>query len=116
MNFGYYFNLVWAFALIGLLLVGFTYIARTLSRGRLVAGASRRLVTVIESTMLAQNVTVHVIKVGEKFYLVGGGASGVSKIEDVPSETVLPYLEEQKNALSGQRAAVLRLMNRFQKR
>ncbi|GAC1404471.1 MAG: hypothetical protein NVSMB64_07760 [Candidatus Velthaea sp.] len=109
-------KVVWAFALIALLLVGLTYVVRTLSRGRLVVGAQRRLVSVIESTLLAQNVTVHVIKVGDKYYLVGGGASGVTKIEDVPADIVVPFIEEQKKSLAGQRDAVMRLLSRFQKR
>ena len=34
-----------------------------LNRSRIVAASGRRLVTVVESTALAQNMTVHVVKV-----------------------------------------------------
>jgi flagellar biogenesis protein FliO len=109
-------KVVWAFAVIALLLVGLTYGVRLLARGRLVVAANRRLVSVVESTFLAQNVTVHVIKVGEKYFLVGGGSAGVTKIDEVPAEFVTPWLEDQKRSFTGQRDAVVRLMNRIQKR
>lgn len=116
MDIGFLFKVIWAFALVALLLVALTYGVRTLSRGRLLAASGRRLVTVVESTFLAQNVTVHVVKVGERFYLVGGGAAGVTKIDEIPAELVTPWLEDQKRQLGEQREAVMRLMGRFQKR
>lgn len=109
-------HVIQAFALIGLLLVGLTYGVRLLARGRLVVASNRRLVTVVESTFLAQNVTVHVIKVGEKYFLVGGGSAGVTKIDEVPAEMAGPWIEDQKRVLDGQRDAVMRLIARFQKR
>jgi flagellar biogenesis protein FliO len=86
-----------------------------LNRSRIVAASGRRLVTVVESTFLAQNVTVHVVKVGDRYYLVGGGSAGVTHIADVPSDAVDPYLETQRKALGEQRDAMLRLLQRFRK-
>ena len=106
---------VWALALVALLLLGLTFGARWLNRGRLVAATRTRLVTVIESTYLAQHVTVHVVKVGDRYYLVGGGSAGVTHIADVPPEAVEPYLETQRKALGEQRDAMLRLMQRFRR-
>jgi flagellar biogenesis protein FliO len=106
---------VWALALVALLLLGLTYGVRLLNRGRLVAASGRRLVTVVESTFLAQHVTVHVLKVGNRYYLVGGGSAGVTHIADVPPEDVEPYLETQRKALGEQRDALLRLMQRFRR-
>ncbi len=109
------FRAVWAFAVVGLLLLGLTYVVRSLNRGRLVAATGRRLVTVVESTVLAQNVSVHVIKVGDRYYLVGGGSAGVTHIADVPADVVDPYIETQRKALGEQRDAVLRLLQRFRR-
>jgi flagellar biogenesis protein FliO len=106
---------VWAFAIIALLLLGLTYGARALNRGRIVAAAGKRLVTVVESTPLSQNSTVHVVKVGDRYYLIGGGSAGVTHIADVPSDVVDPYIETQRKALGEQRDAVLRLLQRFRK-
>jgi flagellar biogenesis protein FliO len=106
---------VWAFAVIALLLAGLTYGVRALNRGRIVSATGKRLVTVVESTFLAQNTTVHVVKVGDRYYLIGGGSAGVTHIADVPSDAVDPYIETQRKALGEQRDAVLRLLQRFRK-
>jgi len=95
MDIAFVFKIVWAFALVALLLFALTYVVRLLSRGRLVLSASRKLVTVVESTPVAQNVTLHVVKVGERFYLIGGGSAGLTKIDDVPGETAQAWLDEQ---------------------
>ncbi len=116
MDIAFLFRVVWAFALVAILLFAMTYVVRALARGRLVVAANRKLVTVVESTFLAQNVTVHVVKVGDRFYLVGGGSAGVTKIDDVPAEIAQVWLDEQKLNLSGQRDAVMRLMNTFKAR
>jgi flagellar biogenesis protein FliO len=113
MDIAFIFKVVWAFALVGLLLLVLTYAVRMLSRGRLIVAANRKLVTVVESTFVAQNVTLHVIKVGERYYLVGGGSAGITKIDEVPAELAQGWMDEQKRSLSGQRDALMKLMNRF---
>jgi flagellar biogenesis protein FliO len=115
-SFGFILRAISALALVALLLVALIYVVRTLSRGRLVVASSRRLVSVVESTFLAQHVTVHVIKVADRYFLVGGGSAGVSKIEEIPAESVTPWLDEQKRVLAGQRDAVMNVLGRFQKR
>ena len=75
----------------------------------------RRLVTTVESTALAQNVAVHVVKVAERYYLVGGGSAGVSLLAELAREDVEPYLEAQRRALDGQRAALGRVFARFRR-
>jgi flagellar biogenesis protein FliO len=93
-----------------------TYIVRALSRGRLVVAANRKLVTVVESTFLAQNVTLHVVKVGERFYLLGGGSAGLTNIDEVPAELAQVWLDDQKRSLTDGRDAVMRLMKSFKAR
>ncbi len=95
--------------------MGLTYAVRALNRGRLVSASGKRLVTVVESTALSQSTTVHVVKVGDRYYLIGGGSAGVTHIADVPSDVVDPYIETQRKALGEQRDAVLRLLQRFRK-
>jgi flagellar biogenesis protein FliO len=97
------------------LLVGMTYLARAVQRGRIVVGAGRRLVTTIESSALAQNVTVHVVRVADKYYLVGGGTAGVSMLAELAAEDVEPYIESQRLALAQQRETLLRPFARFKK-
>ncbi len=113
MDIAFIFKIVWAFALVAALLVALTYVVRLLSRGRLVVAANRKLVTVVDSTLVAQNVSLHVVKVGERYYLIGGGAAGLTKIDDVPPEIAGPWLDEQKRMLGGGRDAVVNLISRF---
>ena len=41
-------RVVWAFALIALVLYGLTYLVKILGRGRLIVSSERRLVSVVE--------------------------------------------------------------------
>jgi flagellar biogenesis protein FliO len=115
MNIAFVLQIIWAFALVALLLVGMTYVARALQRGRLVTSVGRRLVSTIESTALAQNVTVHIVRVGAKYFLVGVGAAGVSLLAELPADEIEPYIESQRTALEAQRATLMRPFERFRK-
>ena len=112
---GFVLQAIWALAIVALLLVGMTYVVRTINRGRIVVSTGKRLVTVVESAVLNQHASVHVIKIADHYYLVGGGSAGVNHIADVPADVVEPYIESQRKALGEQRDAVLRLMQRFRK-
>jgi flagellar biogenesis protein FliO len=117
MNIAFAFQVIWAFALVALLLVGMMYVARALQRGRLVAASGmKRLVSTVESTILAQNVTVHVVRVGDRFFLVGGGSAGVSLLSELPASDVEPYIDQQRAALLAQRDSLMRPFARFIKK
>jgi flagellar biogenesis protein FliO len=115
MSVGLVFQVVWALTLVGLLLFTLAYAARALQRGRVVLSSGRRLVTTIESTALAQNVAVHVVKVADRYYLVGGGSAGVALLAELPREEVEPYIDAQRRALGDQRAALGRAFARFRR-
>lgn len=115
MSIWYVVNVVWAFALIALLLVGMTYVAKAVQRGRIVGGARSKLVTTVETTMLAQNVAVHVVKVADAYYLLGGGAGGMNLLAELPPESVEPYIEAQRSALLQQRATLLRTIAKIRR-
>ncbi len=93
---------LFALIVVGLMLFGLYTVVRALGRGRLVASADKRLVTVVESTFLAQNTTLHVVKVGNKFYLLGGGSGHVSTLAEVAAEEVEPWLNQQRTLFSQQ--------------
>ncbi len=115
MNIAFVLQVIWAFALVALLLVGFMYVGRTIQRGRIVASVGRRLVSTIESTALAQNVTVHIVRVADKYFLVGGGSAGVSLLAELPAEEIEPFIESHRLALLEQRATLMRPFARFKK-
>jgi flagellar biogenesis protein FliO len=98
------------------MLLAMYYVVRGLSRGRLVLSTQRKLLTVVESTQLAQHVTMHVVKIANRYYLVGGGQSGITLIDEVPADVVEPWIDAQRLALGNQREAVLTLFSRVRKR
>ena len=91
-----------ALLVITLLLFGLYTIVRTLGRGRILAASDKRLVSVIESTFVAQNTTLHIVKIGEKFYAVGGGLGHLSMLCEVPAQEVTPWLELQRKLFANQ--------------
>src|SRR5579864_2578033 len=104
---------VQALAIVGLLLLTFWWIARSLNRGRLVASADKRLVSVIESTYLSQHTNLHIVKIGEKFYAVGGGSGHLAMLGEVPAESVVPWIEAHRRALGAQTATIGAVLERF---
>jgi flagellar biogenesis protein FliO len=100
MSGGFWFNYFLALVVVALMLLGLWVVVRGLSRGRIFASASRRMVTVLESTMLSQHVAVHVVKVGERYMLVGGGNNGtLALLADLPPEEVDAWLAAQRSTL-----------------
>lgn len=91
-----------ALLVVALMLFGLYTVVRALGRGRLVTSTDRRLVTVVESTFLAQNTTLHMVKVGTRYFLVGGGSGHVNTLAEVPADEVEPWLREQRNLFAQQ--------------
>lgn len=106
---------VLALLVVALMLFGLYTVVRALGRGRLVASADRRLVTIVESTFLAQNTTLHVVKVAERFYLIGGGSGHVNTLAEVPAEQVEPWMREQRTLFSQQTQSIAGLLSQLRK-
>lgn len=85
-----------ALAVVALMLFGLYTVVRTLGRGRIVASADKRLVSVIESTFLAQNTTLHVVKAGERYLLIGGGSGHVNTLAEMDAAQIEPWLRDQR--------------------
>jgi flagellar biogenesis protein FliO len=77
-----------AFAIIAIVLFGLQYIARAGLHRRLAAQGGRRLVTIVETTYLPSASSLHVVKIGEEYAVIGRSANYIAKLADVPSETV----------------------------
>ena len=116
MDFSLVVRVVWAFAVVGLLLLGLWYSIRMFGRGRMIQTAEKRLVSVIESTFLSQHTTLHVVKVGDRYYLVGGGNGQVSLMSEVPSDIVDAWIDTQRRSLATDRESLAAFVNRFRKR
>jgi flagellar biogenesis protein FliO len=99
MNAAFWINYFLALTIVALMLGGLWIIVRGLSRGRIFASADRRMVTVLESTMLSQHASVHVVKVGPRFMLVGGSNGNVSLLAELPPDDVEKWLAQEREAL-----------------
>ena len=76
-----------AFAVIGLVLFAFTMLSRQGAR----AGSflrRDRLIEVIETTPLARTSSLHVVKIGESYLVIGRTEGGMSVLKEIPDEVV----------------------------
>ncbi|MDQ6930091.1 MAG: flagellar biosynthetic protein FliO [Candidatus Eremiobacteraeota bacterium] len=105
-----------ALVVIALLLLGLYTIVRALGRGRVLAASNKRLISVIESTFVAQNTTLHVVKIGEKFFAVGGGSGHLAMLCEVPAEEVTPWLDSQRKMFADQTQSLTGLMKYLRRR
>ncbi len=104
---GFWFQYFAALVVVALMLAGLYAVARGLSRGRVLASSDRRMVTVLESTVLTQHSAVHVVKAGSRYLLLGASnAGGVSTLGELPSQEVETWLAEQRSLFSAQRASL----------
>jgi flagellar biogenesis protein FliO len=100
MSWGFWFNYAFALLVVGLMLVGLWVVVRGLARGRVLSGANRRMVSVLESTMLTQHVSVHVVKAGQRYLLVGGGNNGtLTTLAELPPDEVEAWLAQERKTL-----------------
>ena len=99
----YFFALI----VVALMLGGLYAVTRGLARGRVLASADRRLVSVLESTMLSQHSALHVVKAGTKYLLVGASNGGVTTLGELPAEDVEQWLGQQRTLFSAQRASLV---------
>lgn len=104
-----------ALLVVALMLFGLYTVVRALGRGRLVTSTDRRLVTVIESTFLAQNTTLHVVKAGERYYLVGGGSGHLATLGEIAPEHVEPWLSEQRTLFAQQTQSITGFLKQLRK-
>jgi flagellar biogenesis protein FliO len=95
-----------ALLVVALMLFGLWTVVRALGRGRLVTSTDRRLITVVESAFLAQNTTLHVVKAGGRYYLLGGGSGHVSNLAEMPAEEVEPWINEQRALFAKQTESI----------
>lgn len=113
---GFWSNYILALVVVGLMLVGLWVVVRGIARGRVLVSADRRLVTVLESTMLSQHVSLHVVKVGARYLLVGGGNAQVSTLAELPIDEVEPWLAAQRSVLGMRGSSLMDTFKTFRRK
>ena len=84
-----------AFAVIALVLFALQFVARAGLRQRLASGGSRRLVTVLETTFLPNAASLHVVKIADKYVLIGRSGGHIATLSEIPPENVDAWLAAQ---------------------
>jgi flagellar biogenesis protein FliO len=116
MDMGLAFRGLYALAVIGVLLFVLWYAAKLTGRNRIVTSASKRLITVLDTTFLSQQSTMHVVKVGSRYLLVGSGANGLALISELQEPEVEAWLEEQRRMHAAQTASLGEILKRLRGR
>jgi hypothetical protein len=94
-------RLLGACVVIGVVLYGLRTVARTLGRTSALAGPGRRIVAVLETTALP-NATLHVVRVAERYYLIGRGAASLATLCEIAPESIIGgYAEADRAARRG---------------
>jgi flagellar biogenesis protein FliO len=57
-------------------------------RGVRLRSSAKRCVVVVETTMLSPQATIHLLRVGERYLLLGSGSSGVSMLAELEPRDV----------------------------
>ena len=109
------FRSLYALSVVGVVLFIVWYLIRMLGRKRLVVGVNRRLVTVIETTYLSQQSMMHVVRIGARFFAIGGGANGLTLISELESEPLDAWVDNQRRLMDEQTASMGAIFNRLRK-
>ena len=82
-------RLIAACVVIALVLVALQIIARTMLRGRAAVRPGGRLIAVLETTMLPNAASLHVVRVAEKYYVIGRSGARIATLGEIAAESVL---------------------------
>ena len=102
----FWFNYLLALIVVALMLAGLWIVVRTLARGRIIASADRRLVAVLESTVVSQHASLHVVKVGARYLLIGGGSAQLTMLSELDATDVDAWLAQQRTSFGVQNASL----------
>ena len=72
-------------ATVGFVLAAFYAIARAWKSGRLRLSPRKRLICVIETAALTQHAVLQIVRIGRRYYALGGGASNVRLLCELPA-------------------------------
>ena len=69
-------------AVVALVLAALYFLVRKLRDARLFRPRAKRL-AVVESAMLSPNATVHIVRVDRRYFLIGSGSGGVTRLAEL---------------------------------
>ena len=100
---------------VALVLVALQIVARAMQRGRAAAMPGGRLIAVLETTMLPNAASIHVVRVAEAYYVIGRSGAHIATLGSIAPESVLAM--RSGGGVTGRAAApVAALLARVRKR
>jgi len=105
-------RLLAACAVIGLVLVGVQFVALRLAGGRVGRGGGR-LISLVETTNLPGAASLHVVRIAERYYVVGRNAAALGTLCEISAESVERWLAAPTSASPNPLAPVVRFVSRF---
>jgi flagellar biosynthetic protein FliO len=78
---GFWANYFERLAIVALVLAALYIIGRTLRTSRFFARS--RDLSVVESRMLSPHAALHIVRVGRRYFLIGSGSNGVTRLADL---------------------------------
>ena len=67
-----------------------------LKRSGVLPAKTERLVSVIETTPLQNSAALHVVRVADRYYLVGANPGGLGTLAEIPAERVDQYIKSTR--------------------
>jgi flagellar biogenesis protein FliO len=104
---------LFALGVVALMLFGLYAVVRGLTRGRLLAANDKRLVGVVDTAIVSQNTSIHVVKAGSKYLLVGGGSGHLNALGELSADEVEAWLADQRRAHDEQMRSMSGLLGRL---
>ena len=88
-----------AFAVIAVVLFALQLLIRTNLRQRRIGG-DRRLISVLETTLLPNAASLHVVKIAERYVLIGRSGGHIAMLSDIPQANMEAWLAAKPPASS----------------
>lgn len=82
-------RLIAACVVVALVLVALQVVARTSLRARATATPGGRLIAVLETTLLPNAASLHVVRVAEKYYVIGRSGAHIAALGEIAPESVV---------------------------
>jgi flagellar biogenesis protein FliO len=95
MDFAFTERMLGALAVLVAVLFALQFVARAGLRARLSSGSAGRVVRVLETTFLPNQATLNVVKIGEKYYVVGQSGAHIELLCEVPPASIDAWLAAQ---------------------
>jgi len=80
-----------ALAIIAIVLFSLQLLVRASMRGQIV-GRDRRLVSVLETTLLPNAASLHVVKIAERYVVIGRSGGHIAMLSDIPQASIDAWL------------------------